>query len=50
MRNLKANPFGESYEAPDACLVYYETGSALCDISAEGNEIDPGTTDPWGSF
>ena len=50
MKKLKFNPFGKPYETPDVSLVYYESGSALCDTSADGGEIEPGTTDPWGNF
>ena len=50
MKKLKFNPFGKPYETPDVSLVYYESGSALCDTSADGGEIEPGTSDPWGNF
>ena len=50
MKKRNVNPFGESYEAPCTSLVFYETGSALCETSGEGGEIEPGTSDPWGNF
>ena len=46
----KENPIMEPYLAPEACLVLFETGCALCETSAEGEEIEPGTSDPWGNF
>lgn len=41
---------GLSYETPAMILVYFDMGFALCETSAEGGEIQPGTLDPWGNF
>lgn len=50
MMKCKEIPIMEPYLAPEACLVLFETGCALCETSAEGEEIEPGTSDPWGNF
>jgi hypothetical protein len=50
MKKQYKYPFGEPYEAPDVSLLLLETGNAFCETSGEGEEIEPGTLDPWGSF
>lgn len=50
MMKQRKHPCGEPYEAPDVSLFLFETGNAFCETSGEGNEIEPGTVDPWGSF
>ena len=50
MMKLFDNPSREPYEAPEMSLHLFETGSAFCETSGEGGEIEPGTVDPWGNF
>ena len=50
MMKFFENPSREPYEAPDVSLLLFETGSAFCETSGAGDEITPGTLDPWGNF
>jgi hypothetical protein len=50
MMTLKIYPNGEPYEAPDLCVVPCEAVTTICATSAEGDYIEPGTSDNWGSF
>jgi len=50
MMTLKIYPNGEHYQAPAAEPVFFEPGCPLCQTSAEGDYIEPGTGDNWGNF
>ena len=40
----------EAYAAPVAIQMPFQSDTALCQTSFNGNEIDPGTGSDWGTF